>query len=67
MHSDRGRREGVVGREDQGSPVLTIMVGCVWWAGENVVPSARKSVDVPERDGGVGHTQGSLIQRGWKR
>jgi len=38
VHSDRGRSEGIVGRENQGSPVLAIVIRCVWRSGEDVVP-----------------------------
>jgi hypothetical protein len=39
VHPDCGGCEGVVGWEDQGAPVLSIVIGCVWGAGEDVVPS----------------------------
>lgn len=38
MHADGRRREGVVGWEGEGSPVLAVVVGCVGRAGEDVVP-----------------------------
>ncbi len=41
MHSDGGGCEGVVGWEDQGAPVLAVMVGCIWGTGEDVVPSVE--------------------------
>lgn len=40
MHADGGRSEGVVGRKEKGSPVLTIFVRCFGRAGKDVVPSA---------------------------
>lgn len=39
MHADGGRGEGVVGRKEEGSPVLTIFVRCFGRAGKDVVPS----------------------------
>jgi hypothetical protein len=39
MHSDCGGSEGVVGWEDESAPVLSIVVGRCWRAGDNVVPS----------------------------
>lgn len=39
VHADGRRRERVVGREDQGAPVLSAMVGRVGWARDDVVPS----------------------------
>lgn len=41
MHSDCGGCEGVVWRENQGAPILTIVVGCVWRAGKDIMPSVR--------------------------
>lgn len=38
VHADCGRRKGIVGREVQRAPVLAAVVGCVWWAGDDVVP-----------------------------
>lgn len=38
MHSDCGGCEGVVWRENQGAPILTIVVGCVWRAGKDIMP-----------------------------
>ncbi len=40
VHSNCWRREGVVGWEDEGPPVLAIMVRSIWGSGEDVVPSA---------------------------
>lgn len=51
MHADRGRGEGVVGREDEGAPVLALVVRSVFGAGEDVVPPARMLV-VVRRIGG---------------
>lgn len=42
MHADGGRGEGVVGRKEEGSPVLTIFVRCFGRAGKDVVPSALR-------------------------
>lgn len=39
VHADRWRGEGVVRREHQCAPVLTIFVGSFGWAGEDVMPS----------------------------
>lgn len=41
MHPDGGGGEGVVGREEEGSPVLAVFVGGGGRAGEDVVPSVR--------------------------
>lgn len=38
VHADRGGRERVVGREDEGAPVLAVFVGGSGRAGEDVVP-----------------------------
>lgn len=38
VHADGGWGEGVVGREEEGSPVLAVFVRGVGWAGEDVVP-----------------------------
>lgn len=38
VHPDRGRRERVVGREDERSPVLAAMVRAVFGARDDVVP-----------------------------
>jgi len=38
MHADCGRSEGVGGREEEGTPVLAVVVGGLRWAGYNVVP-----------------------------
>ncbi len=43
MHSDCGGCERVVRWEDQGTPVLAVVVGCIWWAGEDIMPSAGVS------------------------
>jgi hypothetical protein len=40
VHTDRRRGEGVVRWEDQCAPVLSVIVGCLLWAGDYVVPSA---------------------------
>lgn len=40
MHADSGRGEWVVGRKEEGSPVLTIFIRCFGRAGKDVVPSA---------------------------
>lgn len=39
MHADCGGCEGVVGRKDEGAPILAVMIGSIRWAGEDVVPS----------------------------
>ncbi len=44
MHSDCRGCEGVVWREHQGAPILTIVVGCVWRAGKDIMPSVRRLV-----------------------
>lgn len=46
MHADGGWGEGVVGREEKGSPVLTIFVGCFGRASKDVVPSALEGEGV---------------------
>lgn len=38
MHSDCGGSKGVVWREDQGAPVLAVVIWSIWWSGEDVVP-----------------------------
>lgn len=43
MHADGGRSEGVVGREDQGAPVLAVVVRGILGAGDDVVPSITVS------------------------
>lgn len=42
MHADCGWCEGVGGREDEGAPVLAVVVGGVRWTGEDVVPSVQQ-------------------------
>lgn len=46
MHAYRWRREGVVGREHQGAPVLPIVVGGGGRAGEDIMPPIRRVVSV---------------------
>lgn len=48
VHSDRGGCEGVVCWEDEGAPVLAIVVRCIGWAGENIMPSADVSISSAE-------------------
>ena len=38
MHADGGRSEGIFGWEDEGPPVLAVVVRGVWGAGDKVVP-----------------------------
>ena len=38
VHADRGRGERVSGGEEEGAPVLAVVVGRVGGAGDNVVP-----------------------------
>lgn len=57
MHADGGRGEGVVGREEEGSPVLTIFVRCFGRAGKDIVPSASEGE-------GVSYNE---LERGGKR
>ena len=38
VHPDSGRRKGVIGREDQGSPVLAAMIRGILGTGDDVVP-----------------------------
>lgn len=38
MHADCGWSEGVFGGKGESSPVLAVVIGSVWWAGEDVVP-----------------------------
>lgn len=38
VHPDRGWREGVVGREEEGAPVLAVLVGGSGRASQDVVP-----------------------------
>lgn len=42
MHADGGRSEGVVGRKEKDSPVLTIFVRSFGRAGKDIVPSALR-------------------------
>lgn len=44
VHADGRRGKGVVGREDERSPVLAVVVGCLLRAGEDIVPSAVVSI-----------------------
>lgn len=44
MHADRGRGEGVVGREDKGSPVLAAVVRSVLGTCDDVMPSGEVHV-----------------------
>lgn len=41
MHSDCGRSEGVIGWEDEGSPVLAIVVRCCWRSSYDIMPSIQ--------------------------
>ena len=41
VHSDGGGCEGVISREDECAPVLAVVIGCVRWAGEDIMPSVR--------------------------
>lgn len=41
VHSDCWGCEGVVWGEDQGAPVLAVVVRCLWGAGEDVMPPAK--------------------------
>lgn len=43
VHADGGRGEGVVWREEERAPVLAAVVGCLLWAGDDVVPSVLLS------------------------
>lgn len=58
MHADGRWGEGVVGRKKEGSPVLTIFVGCFGRAGKDVVPSVLEAegfnYNELEREGGTG-------------
>ncbi len=38
MHADGGRGEGVLGRENEGAPVLAIGVGCLWCSIYQIMP-----------------------------
>lgn len=38
MHADCGWGERVFGGKGESSPVLAVVIGSVWWAGEDVVP-----------------------------
>lgn len=38
MHADRGWGEGIVGWEEESSPVLTALVRRRWRASEDIVP-----------------------------
>ena len=38
VHADGRGSKGVVGWEDESSPVLAVFVGGVGWAGQDVVP-----------------------------
>ena len=52
VHADCGRCEGVVGREDEGAPVLAAFVGRLGRPGEDVVPFENVGF------GGVGGDEG---------
>lgn len=70
MHADGGRGERVVGREEEGSPVLTIFVGCFGRAGKDVVPSALEgegfNYNGLERGGGDRGTNSRMLDsEGW--
>ena len=41
MHADCGWSERIVGREDEGAPVLTVMVGSGLRTGDDIVPSGE--------------------------
>lgn len=43
VHADGWRGEGVVWREEERAPVLAAVVGCLLWAGDDVVPSVLLS------------------------
>jgi hypothetical protein len=65
MHSDCGGCEGVVGRENQGAPILTIVIGCVWGAGEDIMPSVRRLAGKREGEEGSGRrTRGCWTRKG---
>lgn len=38
MHTDCRGSEGIVGWEHEGAPVLAVVVGCLFWTGDYVVP-----------------------------
>jgi hypothetical protein len=42
VHTNCRRSEGIVGREDERPPVLTVMVGSIWRTGDYIVPSVGK-------------------------
>ena len=66
VHADGGRREGVVGREDEGAPVLAAFVGGLWRAGEDVVPSGRSKVSEGVGAGGKAETDSRMfVSEGW--
>ena len=48
MHSDGRWCEGVVGWEDESTPVLTIVIGTIWGTGEDIMPSANMLVSCRE-------------------
>ena len=54
VHADGGRREGVLGREGEGAPVLPVLVWGFGRAGEDVVPF---------EDVGVGRVGGDVWWR----
>ena len=41
MHSNSGGCAGGVWGEDQGAPVLAIVVRCIWGTSEDIVPSIQ--------------------------
>lgn len=47
MHSDRWRGEGIVRREHERAPVLTIVIGCVLRPCDDIVPSSNLRVSTP--------------------
>jgi hypothetical protein len=46
VHADSRGCEGVIWGEDEGAPVLSVMVRCVWRAGEDIMPSMGVSYGV---------------------
>ena len=39
MHSNRWWSKRVIRRKDQGSPVLSVLIGCFWGTRQDVMPS----------------------------
>lgn len=66
MHTDCWWRKRVVRGEHQRAPVLTAFVGCIWRAGEDIVPPGTKSAR-QWTSAAADRTQEYLILKGEQR